>query len=67
MSKLEDIERNNKKDVFTLKQTFMLEQVSNDYPSLTNHFRRAYRDDSRKSVIQAKCIECYWGDKKVIR
>ena len=67
MSEFKGLERSCNKDFFTLKQKNMLEQVSNDYPSLLNHFRRAYRGVSRKSAIQAKCIECCWGDKKAIR
>ena len=44
MSEFKGLERSCNKDVFTLKQKNMLEQVSNDYPSLLNHFRRAYRE-----------------------
>ena len=57
MSEFKGLERSCNKDVFTLKQKNMLEQVSNDYPSLLNHFRRAHRGVSRKSAIQAKNLQ----------
>lgn len=49
------------------KREFMLQQVSEDFPSKLNHFRKAYKG-SLRSAITSKCIECVWsGDGKAIR
>lgn len=52
--------------VFDAKQQKMLQQVSEDYPSKLNHFRKAY-EGSLRSAITAKCLECVWGDTAAIR
>ena len=52
--------------VFDFKQTQMLDQVLQDYPSKANHFRKAYAG-SLRSAITAKCLECASGETAVIR
>lgn len=52
--------------VLTPRQQKMLQQVSEDFPSKLNHFRKAYRG-SLRSAITAKCLECLWGETKAIR
>lgn len=48
------------------KREFMLQQVSEDFPSKLNHFKKSY-NGSLRSAITAKCIECMWGDVRAIR
>jgi len=52
--------------VFDAKQQKMLQQASEDFPSKSNHFRKAY-SGSLRSAITAKCVECVWGETKAIR
>jgi hypothetical protein len=53
-------------DEIAAKRAFMLKQVSEDFPSKLNHFRKAY-GNSLRSAVTAKCVECCWGDTKAIR
>lgn len=52
--------------VFDAKQQKMLSQVSEDFHSKLNHFRKAY-GGSLRGAITAKCLECLWGETKAIR
>ena len=50
------------------KRRTMLEQISEDGPSLLGLFRRVYGPKSTRSqAIKAKCLECCWLDRADIR
>ncbi len=59
--------RSPESHVFTDKQQFLLEQVSEAAPSKLNHFRKAYAHKSLRSAITAKCLECVGFEPAEIR
>jgi len=64
--KNETLKRKPEQPVFDAKQQEMLQQVAEDFPSKLNHFKKAY-GGSLRSAINAKCLECVWGETKAIR
>ncbi|OVE76761.1 hypothetical protein BVX97_00490 [bacterium E08(2017)] len=54
-----DINQNGKKDLSTnQKRAAKVQEIATDLPSATRRFGDAYARKSRKSAIEAFCIEC---------
>lgn len=54
-------------NVFDLKQTKMLKQISEDSPSKMRVFEKAYSTKSLRAAITAMCLQCVWMDTRAIR